>query len=118
MRGQKTPLAVTIIGWLYIATGTIGFAYHATGFDARHPFQDGFVWIEIVRLIAILCGVYLLRGRNWARWLALGWMGFHVILSVFNSWRECAFHAVLCAVIAWCLFRPASRQYFRVAAGT
>jgi hypothetical protein len=117
VRGQRPPLAVTIIAWLYIAVGAIGFAYHAADFDVHHPFQNGVIWIELIRLTADVCGVYLLLGRNWARWLALAWMAFHVVLSAFNSWGQVAFHAVICAVIAWCLFRPASARYFRMAAG-
>ena len=35
--------------------------------------------------LAIVCGVFLLRGHNWARWLALAWIAFHVVLSAFHA---------------------------------
>ena len=55
----------------------------------------------------------MLRGHNWARWLAVAWIAFHVILSAFHSVQEAAFHALLCAVIIWSLFRAGSAGYFR-----
>jgi hypothetical protein len=58
-------------------------------------------------------GIFLLRGQNWARWLALAWIVFHVALSAFHPLRELAVHVVLCAFIALVLFRPAAGRYFR-----
>ena len=48
----------------------------------------------------------MLRGRNWARWGALAWMLFHVILSAFHALHEFAIHAVFLAIMARLLFRP------------
>ena len=111
----KRPLSVTVIGWIYILAGAVGFAYHLTGFDTRHPFQDGFIWIEMIRVIALVAGVYMLRGQNWARWVALAWIALHVIVSAFHAASEFAAHAVLCAILAYLLFRPAAARYFRTA---
>ena len=55
----------------------------------------------------------MLRGCNWARWLALAWIAFHVVLSAFHSLPEFALHAVLCAVFAYFLLRPDAALYFR-----
>ncbi|MBV9268971.1 MAG: hypothetical protein JO061_22565 [Acidobacteriaceae bacterium] len=113
MTASKRPLSVTILGFVYIAVGTIGFAYHATEFWGAGAFRYDTLWIELVEAIAIVCGVFILRGRNWARWLALAWMAFHVVVSAFHPFRELAMHAVLCALIAWLLFRADARRYFR-----
>lgn len=110
---NKRPLSVIVIGCLYVATGAIGLAFHLAEFKPQHPFQYDIVWISLVHLIAILCGVYVLRGSNWARWLALAWIAFHVILSAFHSWFELVVHSLLCAAIAYFLFRPQATQYFR-----
>lgn len=112
---NKRPLAVTIIGWVYIATGAIGFAYHVTEFKVLHPFPYDIVWVELLRLIAIVCGVYMLRGHNWARWLALVWIAYHVILSAFHTLPELAIHILFCAILAYVLFRPTVTRYFRAA---
>lgn len=113
MNGNKRPLSVTILGCVYIAVGAIGFAYHWTELRAREAFRYDGVWIELVRLLAIICGVFMLRGHNWARWVALAWIAFHVILSAFHSLGEFAMHCLFFAVIAGFLFRPEVSRYFR-----
>jgi hypothetical protein len=110
---NKRPLSVIAIGLLYVAAGAIGLAFHLTEFKPQHPFQYDIVWISLIRLLAIVSGVYILRGSNWARWLALAWIASHVILSAFHSWFELVFHSVLCAAIAYLLFRPQATRYFR-----
>ena len=110
---MKRPLAVTLIGWLYIAAGTVGVVYHAREFKTLHPFPSEAVGVCLVRLLAILCGWFLLRGKNWARWLALAWMAYHVVLSAFHTLSELLFHAVFLAIIAALLFRPRATAYFR-----
>jgi len=106
------PVSVTIIGLVFIAAGAIGLIYHLTEFRAQ-PFPYDLLWISFVRLIAIISGVYMLRGHNWARWLALGWIAFHVILSAFHSVFELALHGVLLAAFAYLLFRVPATRYFR-----
>jgi hypothetical protein len=111
---NQRPLAVTIIGCVYILTGAIGFAYHLTEFTAPHPFQYT-VWVELLRVTAVVCGAYMLRGSNWARWLAIAWMVYHVVLSGFHSSFELVVHSLLCAAFAYFLFRPRATEYFRAA---
>ena len=110
---NKRPLSVTIISFVLIATGVIGLVFHLTDFTAQHPFQYDVVWISLVRLIAIVCGVYMLRASNWARWLSLAWIAFHVILSAFHSLFELGVHILVCAAFAYFLFRPRTSEYFR-----
>lgn len=113
MNGNKRPLSVTILAWVYIAVGTIGFALHFAEFRARPVFRYDAAWVELIEFLAILCGAFMLRGHNWARWIALAWMAFHVILSAFHAFRELAIHCLFFAVIAWFLFRPNAVRYFR-----
>ena len=40
--------------------------------------------MELTELLAMVSGAFMLRGHNWARWLALAWIIFHVILSIFR----------------------------------
>jgi hypothetical protein len=111
--GAKRPRSVTAIAFLFAAAGIVGVAYHATELDIRRPFEDDAGWVLLVRLLAIVAGVFMFRGANWARWLALAWLAFHVVLSAWHSVSETIAHAVLLAVIAYVLFRPNAAAYFR-----
>ena len=107
---MKRPVSVTILACVYLAVGAIGFAAH---FRELVTWQQDAVWVELTELAAILCGALLLRGQNWARWLTLAWIAFHVVLSMFHPLRELAIHGLFFAVIAWILFRSESGRYFR-----
>jgi hypothetical protein len=112
---NKRPIAVTIVGFLYILVGVVGGAYHLMGFKAQHPFQYDILWAEGAEVVAIVCGVYMLRGHNWARWLAMAWIAFHVFLSAFGALSELAIHGLFFVILAYLLFRPTSGRYFRAA---
>ena len=113
---RKRPLPVTIIGCVYILMGTVGFVYHLGDFQRQGGFSYELAWVELLRLLAIVSGVYLLRGHNWARWVALGWIAYHVILSAFHTSAELATHSVICALLAYFLLRRQAARYFGAAA--
>ncbi len=106
------PLSVTVVSLVYVATGVLGLAFHARDFQSQHAFQFDVLGIALVRFLAIVSGVFMMRGHNWARWLAIAWIAAHVILSIFHSWFQVGVHALLCAAIAYVLFRPRAAQYF------
>ena len=108
---KKRPLSVTIAGYVLVAAGFMGVIYHSSDWMLR-PFQFEIVWISLVRLLAIVAGVAMLRGYNWGRWLSLVWIAFHVVVSYWHGWPEVAMHAALLVVFAYILFRPAANQYF------
>lgn len=112
MNGNRRPLAVTILACLYIGVGTIGFAGHFAELRATSASQYDGLLIELTEFLAILSGAFILRGHNWARWLALAWIAFHVVLSAFRALPEFAIHSLFCAVIAWFLFCPGAGRYF------
>jgi hypothetical protein len=110
---RKRPLSVTVIGLLFVLVGAVGVGYHAREFRAPGPFQYDLIWITLVRLLATVGGLYLLRGSNWARWLLVAWLAFHVVLSAFHSVPEAIMHAVLLAIISFFLFLPRASVYMR-----
>lgn len=110
---MKRPLSVTIIGWLFVVAGAVGLVYHATELKAGGPLQYDVVWVCLVRLVAILCGAFMLRGNNWARWLLLVWIAYHIILSAFHSLSGVIVHSLMLAVVAYFLFRRKASDYFR-----
>jgi hypothetical protein len=109
MNAIKRPISVTVIACVYVAVGAIAFVHY---FSELLSLQQDSIGIELTELLAIVSGAFMLRGHNWARWLALAWIVFHVILSAFHSSREFAIHALFCAVIGWILFRPQAARYF------
>lgn len=110
---NKRPLSVVVIGWLYIVTGAIGFASHVADLKLHRPVSSDVIWIALVSLLAVVAGVYMLRGRNWARWLAIAWIGFHVVVGALNSWFAFAIHSLLFAAFAYLLFRQDATRYFQ-----
>jgi hypothetical protein len=114
MNTPRRPVSVTILACVYLVVGAVGFAYH---FRELMSLQQDSMWAEFTELLAIVSGAFMLRGHDWARWLALAWIVFHVILSVFDSFHGLAVHGLLCAVIAWLLFRSEAARYFHSQTG-
>jgi uncharacterized membrane protein HdeD (DUF308 family) len=103
----RIPLPVILIACLYLVVGIGGFAVHFS--DRGAP---DWIWVEVTELLAILCGVFLLRAHNWARWLASAWMAFHVVIS-FGEWGRLAIHSLFLVLIVWCLFRADASRFFK-----
>jgi hypothetical protein len=107
----KRPLSVTVLSLLMIAAGAVGIVYHFGDFNAAHRTSE--VWLLLaLRLLAIVAGGFMLRGDNWARWLALAWITFHVVVSALDSWTKMGMHALLLVVFVFFLFRPDARNFF------
>ena len=107
---MKRPIPVILIACLYLLVGVGGFIGHFPGLLARHSDAVG---IELTELLAAVAGIFLLLRHNWARWLALAWILFHVAISLTDPLGKLAVHVIFCILIAWALFRPASGQWFR-----
>ena len=120
---NKRPPSVTLISWVFIALGVIPIvinllppigeaaAQHLAEARPQHPVQD--VLIAAVRLLAVLGGTFMLRGANWARWLLLAWVGFHIYVGFLHSVFAGLVHGGLFSVMAYCLFRLQVTDYFR-----
>ena len=107
MSRKGTPLPVTLVACLYLAVGIGGFVSHLN--DRGAP---DWIWLEATELVAIICGVFLLRAHNWARWLATAWIALHVAIS-FGQLRQLAIHSLFLLLIVWCLFRADSSRSFQ-----
>lgn len=112
MNAHRRPVSILVAAGLYLAVGVLGFAAH---FGELRVGRSDAPMIELTEFLAVVAGVFLLRRQNWARWLALAWIAFHVLLSALHSTREMAIHGLLCLAIAWLLFNTAADGYFRSA---
>jgi hypothetical protein len=108
----KRPLSVIIAGCVLSVAGVTGLLYHLTEIDAQRPFEMELIWVLLLRALAIVCGVFILYRKNWARWLAMLWLLYHVVLSGFHAFPEFAMHSLLLALFAYLLFRPPASEYF------
>jgi uncharacterized membrane protein HdeD (DUF308 family) len=98
-----------MLGWLFIAVGILSTVYHLL----KGSLDRWIVPILLVGAIAIVAGVFLLRGARWARWLVLAWLAFHVVVSAFNSLSDAMAHLVLLLVVGYVLLGPPTSNYFQ-----
>ena len=104
---RKIPLPVILVAGLYFAVGAGGLVVH---FAERG--QPDWIWVEVTEALAIVCGIFLLLARNWARWLAVAWMAFHVAISMGEP-PKLAIHGLFLVAIVWSLFRGDAGRFFR-----
>ena len=98
-----------MLGWLFIAVGILSTVYHLL----KGSLDRWIIPILLVGAIAIVAGVFLLRGARWARWLVLAWLAFHVIVSAFNALSDAMAHLVLLLVVGYVLLGPPTSDYFQ-----
>jgi len=108
---MKRPWPVLVFGCLFILAGTVGLIYHLR----ERPVERDYLLISGIRVLAIVGGIFLLVGRNWARWLMAAWLAFHVVVSAFHSMQEFVMHFILLLLFAYFIFRPPASEYFRPA---
>ena len=75
------------------------------------------VEVLAIGIAAIVGGVYVLRGANWARWLLAAWMALHVAISLGQPTALLA-HVAIFGFVAYLLFRPGASVHFAVAPTT
>lgn len=106
---SQRPISVTSMAWIFIAVGIAMFSFHVP--ELRELHWDTFL-IELVELLAVVAGVFMLRQKNWARWLALAWMAFHVAITAVPPFHGLVVHAVIFAGITHLLLRSDAARYF------
>jgi hypothetical protein len=109
MKLRDCPISVMVIAILYIAVGVITSASH---FHTLLQHDRDSILVELVECTAIVTGIFLLLGRNWARWLAIAWALFHVGVSFADPKHQLAGHLVIAAGIIWLLLRRDASDYF------
>ena len=106
---RKRPFEVTFSGWLFVGVGIF-----ATVFQLSHGTLDRWMIVIVLEeFVAIVAGVFLLRGARWARWLALAWIAGHAIAFVFISVSSALPHVALFLVFGYVLLGPPTSQYYQ-----
>jgi len=107
--GQQRPFEVTFTGWLFIAVGIL-----ATICQLWHGMLDRWMIVIVLEeFVAIVAGVFLLRGARWARWLILLWIAGHAIAFAFLSISIALPHFALLLVFGYVLLGPPTSRYYQ-----
>lgn len=115
---KERPLSITLISWLFILVGSIALVSAllpitgATHAQIVAEFKQHWM-VHLSRLASIVAGLFMLRGHNWARWLLVVWMAFHIVISALHSVGQLLIHAAIFAVLLFFLFRRKSSAYFQ-----
>ena len=108
---MKRPFSVAFLGWLFIVVGLAALCYHLV----KDALDFWMIPVALVEIAAIVAGIFLLKGRNWARWLVLIWIAFHVVVSAMHSFSSSLPHFVLLIAVGYFLFTPPDSRYFKSA---
>lgn len=114
---MKTPRrSVLAVAALFLVLGALdvyrGLAPLLASAPRWHMATDD-VEVLAIGIAAIVGGVYVLRGANWARWLLAAWMALHVAISIGQPTALLA-HVVIFGFVAYLLFRPGASTHFAV----
>jgi uncharacterized membrane protein HdeD (DUF308 family) len=101
------PRSITIISWLFIVFGSVALIGGLVTTDLK-----GHWYVHLSRLLQIVAGVFMLYGRNWARWLLVAWIAFHIIVSALHSVSFLLMHVAIFSVILFFVFRRPASAYF------
>lgn len=102
------PRTITIISWLFIIFGSIALL------SGVLPFRDllSHWYVHLSRILMIVAGVFMLKGQNWARWLLVVWVAFHIVVGALHSALFLLMHVVIFSVILYFVFRREASTYF------
>ena len=116
---KNRPRSIIVISFLFILLGILTLIHAAWGLvnanqrliDLEHHWM-----IYLSGLAAIVGGVFLFKGHNWARWLLVLWMAFHIVVGALNGLVPLVTHLVIFSVIFFFLFRRPVSVYLSSAA--
>jgi hypothetical protein len=114
---MQRPRPLTIISWFFIFFGSIALLYGLLPFGEitlaqRVAELKGHWMVHLARILQIVAGVFMLRGHNWARWLLVVWIAFHIVISALHSTFQLVLHVFIFTVILYFVFRRDSSYYF------
>ena len=102
------PRSITIISWFFIIFGSIALL------SGVLPFRDlmSHWYVHLSRALMIVAGVFMLKGHNWARWLLVLWITFHIVISALHSTLVLLMHVAIFSVILYFVFHRQASAYF------
>jgi uncharacterized membrane protein HdeD (DUF308 family) len=105
---EKRPRSIIVISLLFILLGTITLIHAVMELSStteRLTDLQKHWMIYLSAAAAIVGGVFLFKGQNWARWLLVAWMAFHIVVGALHGIGPLLTHVVIFSVILFFLFR-------------
>ena len=110
---MQRPRPLTIISWFFIIFGSIALLYGLLPLgEITLAELKGHWMVHLSRILQIVAGVFMLSGHNWARWLLVVWIAFHIVISALHSTFQLVLHVFIFTVILYFVFRRDASAYF------
>jgi hypothetical protein len=109
---RKPSPSILCVGLLFLALGVLDVWRGVAPLAGSGRLAADDVQVLAIGVAALIGGSYVLRGRNWARWLLAGWMALHVVISAGRP-AELGAHLVIFGCVAFLLFRARASAWFR-----
>ena len=121
---KKRPTSITVIAWILIVMAGISLitsAFYLNNPTARElmsrnpiPIPVQYLMTYVGLLVTLICGIAMLKGRNWARLLYVIWSIIGFVIGIATSPMKAAMIPgfVVFLIIAFFLFRPKANEYF------
>ncbi len=118
------PTSITIISWILMVTSIIGLISSTVHLKnplmlelmakSPIPIPIQFAIQYFALTLIFVCGVAMLDGHNWGRWLYVGWCVTSFTIGVAMSPMKLLMIPSLLVflIIAFFLFRPQATRYF------
>lgn len=110
----RRPLSIIIISLLFILLGVITLVHAAVELintsDRLTDLKSHWM-IYVSGMAAVVGGTFLFKGHNWARWLLVVWMAFHIVVGALHGVLPLLTHVVIFSVILFFLFRRPVSAY-------
>jgi hypothetical protein len=120
------PISITIIGWILIVLGTLGLLDSIIATMVTNPSTDEILAQSPIPIpiqhamsiagsvVTLVSGYFLLRGRNWARYLYVVWSAIGMVVALLTTRMKIMLipGAIIFFVIAFFLFHPTSNAFF------
>jgi hypothetical protein len=110
---KNRPFPVVIAFTLLVLAGCIGIAYHVKELCDANSNPGGTLWIIFLRMMAVVCGLFLFFRINVAQLLTAAWLISHIVKAALDPKSEVIAPIVFFAIISVLIFLPGSSGYFQ-----
>lgn len=121
---KSRPTSITVICWILIVMGGISLTSSILSFHnpmakqimSQNPISITiqYIMMYLGTLIMIGCGIAMLKGQNWARFLYIIWSVIGLGIGIVTSPMKAALipGIIIFLIVAFLLFRPKAKAFF------